>query len=138
MNNEVNSTNEEPEIIEETTVDRVSLKVIQINSTVSVTRKIPLEQYGSVDFFSSQGCSIAIEHPEDMPIKELYLNYVDPVRDQAVRLNMRKAMEDVSYQILVIRAIRDGMSAGEATTMAREQITKLPLTLKTLAKGAQG
>jgi len=138
MSNEVDLTNEKPEVVEETTVDRVSLKVIQVNSTVSVTRKIPLEQYGSVDFFSSQGCSIAIEHPEGMPIKELYVNFIDPVRDQAVRLNMRKAMEDVSYQILVIRAIRDGMSAGEATTMAREQITKLPKTLNTLAKGAQG
>jgi hypothetical protein len=128
---------EDTVITEETTTEEVTVKLIQVNSTVSVARKIPLETYGSIDFFSSQGSILAVNHPEDMPIKKVFDEYVVPARDQLVRLNMRKAMEDVSYQILVVRAIRDGLSPSEATTMAREQIEKLTTTLKVLAKGAQ-
>lgn len=122
-------------VVIENKSEEVKVRVIQTNTTVSVSRKLPLETYGSADFFSSAGATFDVSYPEEMSVSEVFDKYIAPIREELSRKNMREVMKDVVYQILIIRAIREGTSPADATRQAKEMLKSLGNTLETLANG---
>ena len=91
--------------------------LVEIGVTTSVTRKVPLEQFGSTDFFSSASHRIAIENPHGLTLSEV-LDKTSSIRRNIVNRSFANCMRDVALEVLVTRAIRDGLSPKEAVEYA--------------------
>jgi hypothetical protein len=113
---------------------KIDFNIIEFNVTTSCARKIPLEQYGSVDFFASNSARVSVTSDKEISVEEA-LEAFDDTRKTIVAKSFKDSMKDVSFRILVTRAVREGMSATEAIKNAQATLGSLEGVVETIAEG---
>jgi len=112
---------------------KITYTLSEINITTSVARKVPLEQYGSVDFFSSMSSRVSLNGTEGKTIEEVIEDSA-PIRRKLVNNSFSNCLRDVALEVLITRAIRDGLTPEQAVEHANK-ITTFSNVLDVIAQG---
>lgn len=116
-------------------IKRLSIDLVEISIAVSANRKVPMETYGSIDFFSSFGSRFQVSGATGLPL-DLVMETMSPVRRKMVNYGYANVLKDIAYEIVVTRSVKDGMDPDSAIAQAN-QLTDINKVITTISKGTK-